>query len=133
MNPQPNITDAVGLAIIIIGYVFPREAAAIFGPYLVIVAAATLGASWATIRRTPGGRVDAIFFFVRVVGLALLVSVTAAQLLSAYYEAVTVRASLAGVAFAVGIVGDDWPSVLRWAASKAFGAITRRATKDGDR
>lgn len=118
MNPQPQITDIVGVAIFVIGYFFPQEAAQIFGPYLVIVAAATLGASWATIRRLPGTRRDALFFFVRVVGLAVLVSVALAQVLSAHFQGVTVRASLAGVSFIVGIVADDWPTLIRWAIAR---------------
>lgn len=130
MNPQLQITDAVGLSIFVLGYIFPEQAAQIFGPYLVIIAAAALGASFATIRREPTSRIGGIWFFTRVIGLAILVSVSVAQHLSQYYPGISVRASLALVAFVFGIVADDWPTLGRWIArrvmGKAFGS-----TKEG--
>lgn len=127
MTPQTNITDTVGLAVFIVGYVFPDEAAQLFGPYLVIFAAATLGASWATIRRESLTRLGAILFFARVIGLALLVSVPIAQHLSMYYQGATVRATLAFVAFAVGVIGDDWPNVIRIIIIRSLGAFGLRS------
>ena len=116
MNQTPQVTDFVGLFIFLAGFIFPDEAAAVFGPYMAIVAASTLGASFATIRREKTTRTAALFFFVRATGFALVASVPLANQLSAYYPSVPVRASLALVAFLVGLVGDDWPALIRWIA-----------------
>jgi hypothetical protein len=116
VNGTPQITDFVGLFIFLASLVFPEEAAAIFGPYMAIVAASTLGASFATIRRVKTTRTAAIVFFVRATGLALIVSVPLAQELSRYYPTLPVRAGVTIVAFLVGIIGDDWPKILRFAA-----------------
>jgi hypothetical protein len=126
VNPQnPQLPDFVGLFVFLAGFVFPDEAAAVFGPYMAIVAASTLGASFATIRRVKTTRGAALLFFLRATGFALVVSVPLANQLSAYYPSLTVRASLALVAFLVGLVGDDWPALIRWIAY----AVSQRAMR----
>ncbi len=71
MSQQP-IADIFGVAVLIAALLFSSEVAAMAGPYMVIVVAATLGASFKVARRERTTRSSAVLFFLRVVGMAVL-------------------------------------------------------------
>ena len=116
-------SDFITLSIFIAAMLFSREAADVVGPYVAIIAAATIGASFALARREKTTRTGAAIFFARVVGLAVLLTVGLAQVVSAYYPAMQERLMLIPIALLVGFVGDDWPHVLEKVMSTILGLL----------
>lgn len=119
MNAQhPSITDIVGLCVFIATLLFSAEVAEVVGPYLVIITASAIGASFSLKRREKSTRTSAILFFLRVCGLAALLTVGVSAMVAGYYPSLTERVLLAPVAFIVGLVGDDWPAIGWWVVAK---------------
>lgn len=116
MSQQP-IADIVGLAVFIAALIFSTEVAAVVGPYMVIVVAATLGASFKVARRDKSTRTSAVLFFLRVVGMAVILTVALAVALNSYRPDLSPRVTVAPIALLIGFV--DWP----WALSKIVAAI----------
>lgn len=115
---QPSITDIVGLFVFMAALLFSNEAANVVGPYMAIITAAAIGASFALGRRDKSTRVGAVWFFFRVCGLAALVTVGIATVAAAYHPNLSERALIAPVGFLLGLVGDDWPAIALWAGQK---------------
>ena len=118
MNPTPLDIGIVSVAIALSSIIFGPEVSRLVGPYIVIVLASTIGASFALARREVKTRLNAMWFFFRINGLAVLLTVGAATVASSYYELLSEHVLLAPIAFAVGFVGDDWPALMRWVGSK---------------
>ncbi|WP_114968552.1 hypothetical protein [Rhodoferax ferrireducens] len=118
-----NASDFISLSIFIAALIFSQEAAAIVGPYVAIIAAASIGASFALARRDKATRTGAAVFFARVVGLAVLLTVVLAQIASAYYPAIHERLMLIPIALLVGFIGDEWPRLLDKVLAKLLGLI----------
>lgn len=123
MNPQTSVTDAVGFGIFLAGLAYAPNVAAVVGPYIVIVLASVIGASWALKRREKTSRTAALLYFLRVAGLAVLITVSLAGIGSSYYSSLTERVLITPVALMVGAIGDDWPKVLRALVRFLFKAI----------
>jgi hypothetical protein len=114
MSQQP-IADIVGVAVFIAALLFSSEVAAVVGPYMVIVVAATLGASFKVARREKTTRTSAVLFFLRVVGMAVLFTSAVAAALNTYRPELSPRVTVAPIALLIGFV--DWP----WALTKVVG------------
>jgi len=123
MNGQPSVLDAVGFGIFIASWVYAPSVAAVVGPYIVIVLAAVIGASFALKRREKTARLVAIWYFLRVAGLAVLITVSLAGIVSSYYSSLTERVLITPVALMIGAIGDDWPKLLRNIVRIFFRAI----------
>ncbi|MDQ0040809.1 hypothetical protein [Variovorax boronicumulans] len=122
MSQQP-IADIVGVAVFIAALLFSNEVAAVVGPYMVIVVAATLGASFKVARRDKTTRTSAILFFLRVVGMAVLFTSVLAAGLNAYRPELSPRLTVAPIALLIGFV--DWPWALAKVVSVGFAALER--------
>jgi len=131
MNGQPSVTDAVGFGIFLAGLVYAPNVAAVVGPYIVIVLAAVIGASFALKRREKTTRLVAIWYFLRVAGLAVLITVSLAGIGSSYYSSLTERVLITPVALMIGAIGDDWPALLRAIVRFFFRAIDLARGKSG--
>lgn len=119
MNAQnPSITDIVGLCVFIATLIFSAEVAQVVGPYLVIITASSIGASLSLKRREKSTRTGALLYFMRVCGLAALLTVGVSAVVAGYHPSLSQRVLLAPVAFIIGLVGDDWPAIAGWAAGK---------------
>jgi hypothetical protein len=116
-----SLTDAVGLSIVIAAAAFSPEVAQVVGPYVLIAAASVIGASFALARRPPSSRWGALFYFSRVVGLAILLTVGLSAWLSSRYPDFSERALLAPVALVIGFA--DWPALLGAAFKGGLAAI----------
>jgi hypothetical protein len=123
MNGQSSVLDAVGFGIFVASWVYAPSVAAVVGPYIVIVLASVIGASFALKRREKSTRLVAVWYFLRVAGLAVLGTVSIASIASSYYSSLTERALITPVAFLIGAVGDDWPALLRAIVRYFFRAI----------
>lgn len=132
MNQQP-LADIVALAVLIAAAVFSRTVAEVVGPYLVIVVASAIGASFALARREKSTRGRALWFFTRVVGLAVLLTVGAAAAVSAFRPDLSPRVLLAPIALLIGFIGDGWPRVLSKAVQLLYALmdLARPGHKDG--
>jgi hypothetical protein len=108
----------VTLAGTLASLVFGPEAAIYIGPYVVILLASTVGASFALSRRVRTGRSSALWFFLRTNALAIMLTVGVAGAISSYTPWLPERVLIAPVAFFVGFVGDDWPSIFTWLGGK---------------
>lgn len=111
MQPNPNITDSIGFFIIVAALFFSPEVAATIGPYMVIIAAAAVGASFSLRRRPRATRTGALAYFVAVCVIAVLLTVGASNLLAGMHAGLSERSLLAPVAFAIGLIGPDWDKV----------------------
>lgn len=118
MNPTPVDISIVALAVLLASALFGPEVAHVVGPYVVIVLASTIGASFALARRKVDEKLAAAWFFLRVNGLAILLTVALAAAVSGYFEELSERVLLAPIAFTVGFIGDEWPQIMRWAGGK---------------
>jgi len=123
MNSQPSVTDAVGFGVFLAGLVYAPNVAQVVGPYIVIVLASIIGASFALKRREKTARLAALWYFLRVAGLAVLGTVSLASIGSSYYSSLTERVLITPVAFLIGAVGDDWPALLRAIVRFMFRAV----------
>jgi uncharacterized membrane protein YiaA len=134
MGNQPSVTDAVGFGIFLAGLVYAPNVAAVVGPYIVIVLASVIGASFALKRREKTARLAAVWYFMRVAGLAVLITVSLAGIGSSYYSTLTERVLITPVALLIGAVGDDWPALLRSIVRMFFRAIDlARGKPDADK
>ena len=122
MMPQQT-PDIIALLIFLGALIFGPEVAAVVGPYVAIIAAAALGASFALSRREKTNRTDALKFFAQVVGLAVLVTVGLTQVAHAYYPALHERLLLVPVALFIGYIGDGWPRIFDSVIEKLLGLI----------
>ncbi|UST52969.1 hypothetical protein NF681_11500 [Comamonadaceae bacterium OTU4NAUVB1] len=120
---QSSVIDAVGLSIIVAASVFSPKMAEVVGPYVLIATAAVIGASFALARRSTSSRWAAVFYFLRVVGLAILLTVGLSAWLSTKHPDFSERALLAPVALLIGFVGDGWPALLSKIVSMLYGFI----------
>lgn len=110
---QPSISDIVGLFIFALSLFFSRDVANVVAPYFVILIASAVGASFALARSEKGTRLAGIWYFARVCGLAMLVTVLIATFLASYHQSLTPRLLLAPIAFMIGFIGDDLPDMAR--------------------
>jgi len=122
MNEKP-VVDAVGLFVMLTALVADPAVADVAGPYLVILAAAVIGSSFPLVRRQKSGRLSALLFMARIAGLAVLLTVGLANVISAVRPEFQVRALLAPIALMVGAIGDDWSALLNKVKEWVFGAI----------
>lgn len=117
VRTQPDIS-IIGLAGLIASTLFGPEVAAVVGPYIVILIASSVGASFAVARREKQQRTSVWFFFLRTVGIAVLLTVALASGITGHYPSLSERVLIAPIAFVLGFIGDDWPAVFRWGADK---------------
>lgn len=97
-----------------LGLVFGPAISQIIGPYVVIILAAVCGAGWGLGRVGPMTRTDALWYFLKLILTALLVTVPIAsgvQYVLGWEEA---NWLLVPVALLVGGVGNSWPKVGEW-------------------
>lgn len=118
MTPQPSITDVVGLFVFVAAAAFSQEVADVVGPYIAVMVTASIGASFSLARREKSSRTQAVIFFVRVCGLATLLTVGVSAMVAGLHASLSERALLAPIAFVIGLVGDDWSAIAQWAGGK---------------
>ncbi len=91
--------------------------ASLIGPYAVIIVAAITGGATALSRRPETTRLGAGGFLARVGATATVLTAGAAELAVRYWPALDGMSHwlLAPIAFVIGLIGDDWRTVLRFA------------------
>lgn len=117
MNQTPQL-DPVSVSVLVASILFAPEVAQIVGPYVVILASSTIGASFALARRQRTSRGGAIWFFVQVNGIAVLLTASVAAIANAFYPIADERAWFSPIAIALGFIGDRWPAVMNWGGRK---------------
>lgn len=120
MNNQT--LDFIGLLTFLGSLLFAPAIAAVIGPYVGIIAAAGIGASFTLSRQEKMSRSGAFMFFCRVIGVAVLISVGAAKLLQNFVPFLNEVVMLIPVAFLIGLIGERWgaigDAILSWALSR---------------
>ena len=109
-----NHTDVMQLFVILAASVFGPSMAAIIGPYILICFAAATGAGWSLGRREPKGKASALFYFVRIVLTAILLTVAIANVAAGFLPKVEADVLVAPVALIIGLIGDDWYRIGAW-------------------
>lgn len=130
MQHQQTPLDAVNVAVVVVTAIAGGEVAAYAGPYLVILAAAMVGAVLSLMRRhdvVP--RWEAIGWVAWLSLLSLLLTGAVASgielaMLKLGWS-VPSRYLLVPVSLGIAAVGRDWPQVGEWAA----GLVRRRAER----
>lgn len=121
--PNQPTSDFIAVMTFIASLMFSNEVAAIVGPYVTIIAAASIGASFALAKRQVGTRAEGRLFFVRTVSVALMFTVVLSQIVHAHYPALNERVSLIPIAMALGFGGDDVPRLLGRLFTKLLGVF----------
>lgn len=125
-TPPPPQLDIVSAAIFVAGLVFAPGAAAVIGPYAVILLGAVLGAAISAGLRPPEARASTLGHMLVWTGLALVLTVPASQILAAYMpQSVRVQWTLGPMAILIAGIGHRWPDVARW----AIGLVRRLAER----
>lgn len=125
--------EPVNVAVAILSLMLGPALASVVGPYAVIMLASTVGAAWSLGRRNTGTKLSAASYFLLINGTAILVTVSAATQLAQWIGAKDAGWLLAPVALIIGGVGQDWPSIIKWAAARAMRLIERRAGVEGEK
>lgn len=116
---EPTTTAAsFGLAALSVAVLGPT-----FGPYAVIVWAALAGAMWPLSKRETPTKWNGALFVLRIVATATVVTIPLA-IFAESKLGVPVHHAIGLVALGIGMAGDDWPRLARW----AFGSVARRLT-----
>lgn len=110
--------DPVNAAVALLTYLLGSAAAAIIGPYAVILVASTVGASWSLGRRDPSANLGAVAYFLRINATAALVTVGLANLTAKWTGHDDPVVLISVTALVIGMVGDDWPKLVSWAIKK---------------
>lgn len=122
------ITAATALASVLFG----PELAHYIGPYAVILLGSTTGAAWALGRAEPmSRRLQALWFFMRLNMMALLLTVPLAIGATWAFELEDSNWLLVPIALFIGALGNDWPAVGRWVLTRV-GRLFERRTDTGD-
>lgn len=128
MNQQS--LDIVSVFVFAATLIFAPTMAAVIGPYLAIVLASTIGASFALARRESSSRGDAMMFFVRINGLAILLTVGLAAATRMWRPDLPESLLLVPIALLVGFVGDDWPKMLSKLLRMVYAGLDLLRPKD---
>lgn len=110
---HPNL-DPVSVMITLLAAMLSPALSAVLGPYAVIILASGTGAAWSLGRREPSSKLSAVWFFLRVNLTACVLTSSVAAMLNKVYAVPGVEWSFALVAFAIGLIGDDWKPVCLW-------------------
>lgn len=111
--------DVMQLFEVLASTIFGSSVSSVIGPYLLIIFAAITGAAWSLGRRESKSKFDSLFYFLRVVFMAILITVTIARVMAGYWDGVEMEWLIAPVALVVGLIGDDWMKVFGWFANAA--------------
>lgn len=111
-----EITGILQLFVTIAGLVFDPQTALIIGPYLLIAFAGTIGAAWSLGRRESQGRLNALFYFLRIAFTAILLTVAIIKLTAHFYPGFDADWMVAPVALVIGVIGDGWLNIYSWLA-----------------
>lgn len=130
-SAAPSITDIVGLFVILAAFIFSPEVANVVGPYMVIIVGSSIGASFALGRREKSTRKAAFFFFLRIAGLAVLLTAGLAAIAHSYRPDLNERLLLAPIAILIGWIGDGWPAVFKKVLSMFWSAVDTMRSKGG--
>ena len=114
-NPQ---SDPITLLVTLGTLVFAPDVAAHVAPYLIIIFSANIGAGFALAARPEGNRTGGAWFYIRVSGLAVVLTYGIASVVNLAYPLNDIRNWFGIVAFCIGLVGDRWMQVGTWAAGK---------------
>ena len=118
-------TNVTQLFVVLTAAVFGSSMAVIIGPYLLIIVAAITGAAWSLGRRESKGKLNSLFYFVRIVLTAILLTVGIARLMASYVDGVEAEWLIVPVALIIGVVGDDWMKAFNWGVN----AVKKMADK----
>lgn len=110
-------TDVMQLFVVMTTSIFGPSVAMVIGPYLLIMFAAATGAAWSLGRRTTESKSSSVFYFVRVVFTAILLTTVIAKLTAGFMPELEVDFLIAPVALIIGLIGDDWYQVIDWMLS----------------
>lgn len=124
MVPPSNQTDVLQVFIIVAASIFGPTMAQIIGPYSLIIVAAMTGAGW-SVGRKRGCKASAIWYFVRIVLTAILLTVAISKMAAGIIPSVEADWLIAPVAMIIGLIGDDWPKAGKWAISIAKRFVNR--------
>lgn len=86
MNPTPPSLDIVTVTIAVTTWMVGAEVAAVIGPYAVILLSALGGAAWSATRRQQPTRAATLLHIALSVGLALIATVPAAELIARWTD-----------------------------------------------
>ena len=109
---ENTVLSGAGLLAVAVAFLGPW-----MGQYALILICAGLGGSWAVSRATTSSKGAAALLLFRLMGTAVVTTGTAAWWIETQYK-IPAKETLAVIAFAIGLGGDNWHTVFTWAFSK---------------
>ena len=103
--------EPTNLAVVVYTALFGSSLAPYLGPYSVIIASASVGASWALGARNKTSGFSAFTYYLRLNMTAILLTVSIAQLVGAWFKIEEPQILLGPIALFIGGVGDRWTSL----------------------
>jgi len=119
--------DPVAVSVALITLLIGPKLAVYVGPYVVIAAAGLTGAAFSLGRRDPQAKLGPMSFLAVMVAFSTLLTVGATQLLAFLWAPLGSTWMLAPIALVIGYIGDEWPDLFKWVASRAGRLIERRS------
>lgn len=116
-------TSVMQLFVVMATAIVGPYAAEVVGIYLLIVFAALTGAAWSMGRHTFNKRWSAVFYFLRIVCIAVLLTVGITKIMVAYMDSVEADWLVAPVALIIVLIGDEWNRIFYW----CFEAVSKIA------
>lgn len=107
--------------------VFSPEASDVVASFIGVIIGASAGAMWSLSKRPNG--VSALFYFLRMILTALVLTTALSFLLAKYLNIEVVQWLYPLVAFAIGYGGDKWESAIPWLVGVLKHWIERLAGK----
>lgn len=127
--PVQKSTDVLQLFVILATSIFGTSMAHVVGPYLLIVFAAAVGAAWSLGRCQPQGKAKAVFYFLRIVLTAVLLTVAISKVAATFLPSLDEEWLIAPVALIIGLIGDDWQSIGQWVVQLIKRVIDKKIDK----
>jgi cytochrome c biogenesis protein CcdA len=105
--------DPMVIVTMIVGSLLGPHLAAVVGPYMVILLAASAGAGWSLTKRPAESRWSALLFMLRINLVAFLLTWPAMLALEKFVTHEPMPWLAVPVAFGLGLVGDQWSEIFR--------------------
>lgn len=118
--------DPIAAVTLFLMGVLSPQVSQVLGPYAVIVLAAVCGAAWGLGRVGPMSRWGALWYFLKLILTAMILTVPLATGVQAMLNWEGAGWLIVPIALLIGGVGNDWPSVGAWVVSWLGRLVERR-------
>jgi hypothetical protein len=118
--PEPIQSTVAGVSLVTLAVAFFGPQA---GPYIVIILGSIGGGLWALSRAVLATRMAGAWLMLRCVVTAVVLTAVIAGVIGPLLG-IPITEAYAGVAFVIGMLGDDWKDIISSLKTRIQGVIT---------